>query len=122
MTRKTAVVFYSIPSVKSQGLTFETVDLVNDKGEKKGFLITQRVTENLKPPPSGFDFNPYNVTKSINLPEGVITFSYEVVNRLTVVCKPIYEAGFKNSVITREIISKKNSKTIEGKLTLVYDA
>ena len=102
------------------GLTFDTVDLVDQSNVKQGFLLTNRVKDNSYPPSPGFDFNPYIVTKSINLPEGVITFSYEVVNDLTVVAKPTYEAGFKNSIVIREIIGKTND-TVECQLIIEYD-
>ena len=124
MSRKTLTLFYQYPLTIESGLSYETVDLFDEMGMKAGFLVSTRVTDNTFPPSPEFRFNPYIVNKSINLPGGIITFSYEVVNRLTVIAKPIYEAGFKNTIVTREIISELNNKEkiIKCKLIVEFDA
>jgi hypothetical protein len=120
MSRKSLTLFYYTVLNHPQGLSFDTVDLVDQNNVKQGFLVTNRVIDNSYPPPPGYNFNPYIVTKSINLPIGVINFNYEVVNDLTVVVKPTYEAGFKNSIVTREIVGKTNN-IVKGKLIIEYN-
>lgn len=93
--------------------------MVDENNVKQGFLTNSRIQDHKTPPP-GYLYNPFTTNKSINLPQGVITYIYESVNTDTVVVKPVYEAGFKNSTIIREIISVVD-KLVKRKLIIEYD-
>ena len=67
--------FYSFNWKELIGVTTNYSDLFNKDNVKVGILITNRFRDNSQPVPSGFTYTPYNFTKTILIPGGILQTS-----------------------------------------------
>ena len=67
--------FYSYNWEELVGVTTNWNNLFDKDNVKVGILITNRFRDNSQPVPSGFTYTPYNFTKTILIPGGILQTS-----------------------------------------------
>jgi hypothetical protein len=113
--------YYKYSKIYDDGYSEEIVDLFDSNNNIIGLLESKRDTNlNKKIININNTFNPYNVHKIIHIKEGLIEFKYNVIENLSVECRPIYATKTLCEInnIKREILSNESEEFIRGKITL----